>query len=347
MEFAMFAPISGLQVVDLISPFISLCSEKRSKVEFSAYWTPRTATDIQHAVTTSSSSSRYSGSKNRWEASISTFLGSPSDKHQDGTSSKIKVLDDVEMQDNQKDKDIRRSRRMSSLKLPKSRARTSISDKEKAYEKSSRTTSATIFSPNIGSSSTLKKRRPRSYGGSLSALLPRRENSMKAPNENSNITEILPSGERPSMLSSSVNKDHKSAVEVNPPLRRRSAIMDWKKKAHRLSLPTDILAPSARMSPYAPPPYCKSTDEWDRLSINEDIIPKPTHNRLPSAPRSVSESKKWEKRRSARLSIPPLRSISQPSSSSTSRKRPVSSIGTVQTTFFSLQFFILLQHLQA
>ncbi|GAE00214.1 hypothetical protein PVAR5_8952 [Paecilomyces variotii No. 5] len=349
---SMFVPFSGVQAVDLFSsPFGSSCSEKRSKDtrSSSTHWTPRTATDIQHAAT--KSSSRYYKSKPKWQASLSRlFRSSPHEKQQsrNGNDKKIKVLDDVEMQHKEEtDKTQRytkdekgfaqRPSRMSSLKIPRSRTKTGISDREKekkSYEKPSSmtTSSTTIFTPNSGRSSTLKKRRPQSHrDSSLSTLLSLRDPSTRVPSATSTAAEI-PSFEPRVSPPSSTQQGPKTSTETpDPSVRRRSTIKDWKKKTDRLSmsLSLSVLAPSARLSAYGASPHCKSTFEWDRISLDEETTPKyPVYNTPKTVTRSATESKTSaaKQRNSERLSSPPTRSKTEPASRSTSRIRHKSSI---------------------
>ncbi|KAL1875063.1 hypothetical protein Plec18167_005731 [Paecilomyces lecythidis] len=352
----MFVPFSGVQAVDLFSsPFGSSCSEKRSKDtrSSSTHWTPRTATDIQHAATKSSSPSpRYYKSKPKWQASLSRlFRSSPHDKHQsrNGTDKKIKVLDDVEMQHKEEiDKGqkyttkegnvpAQRPSRMSSLKIPRSRTKSSISDKEKekkSYEKPSSmtTSSTTIFTSNIGRSSTLKKRRPQGHReSSLSTLLSLRDHSTRVPSATSTAAEVPSFEARVSPPSSTQQAPKTPAETTDPSVRRRSTIKDWKKKTDRLSmsLSLSVLAPSARLSAYGSAPHCKSTFEWDRISLDEETAPKyPVYNHPKTVTRSATESKTSaaKQRNNERLSSPPTRSKTEPASRSTSRIRHKSSL---------------------
>ncbi|KAJ9297269.1 hypothetical protein DTO271G3_4562 [Paecilomyces variotii] len=340
----MFVPFSGLQAIDLFSsPLGSSCSEKQPKDARSSStpWTPRTATDIQHAATKSSSqSSRYYKSKPKWQTSLSRlFRSSPHDKHHD---TNLEAYDDVEMQGNEKtdkEKATQRLSRMSSLKLPRSRTKSSIADHEKEkktyYEKSSMTTSSSstkIFTPNIGMSSTLKKRnRPQSRReSSLSTLLSLRDHhSTRVPSATSTAAAEIPSFEpRVSPPSSSTPTQTFAAEQSNPTVRRRSTIKDWKKKTDRLSLSLSlsVLAPSARLSAHGPSPHCKSTFEWDRISLDEETAPKqPVYNNPKTVTRSATERKKpvLEKPRNDH---PSSRSKTELASRSTSRSRHESSI---------------------
>ncbi|KAJ9379863.1 hypothetical protein DTO063F5_6899 [Paecilomyces variotii] len=342
----MFVPFSGLQAIDLFSsPLGSSCSEKQPKDarSSSTHWTPRTATDIQHAATksTSQSSSRYYKSKPKWQASLSRFFrSSPQDKHQNRNDTKLEAYDDVEMQGNEKidnkEKATQRLSRMSSLKIPRSRTKSSIADHEKekkTYEKSSMTTSSStkIFTPNIGMSSTLKKRnRPQSRReSSLSTLLSLRDHhSTRVPSATSTAAEI-PSFE-PRI--SPPTPTQTFAEPSNQAVRRRSTIKDWKKKTDRLSLSLSlsVLAPSARLSAYGPSPHCKSTFEWDRISLDEETAPKqPVYNHPKTVTRSATERKNpvvVGKPRNDQPSSRSMRSKTELASRSTSRSRHESSI---------------------